>query len=72
MLLNLRRPSAGSIAYSGQSALPTKIQPITRTSHAAFLGNSRIASQPSGQAAHKAVTQCVDVDDNNEDFLPEL
>ncbi|KAL0041418.1 hypothetical protein WJX79_002533 [Trebouxia sp. C0005] len=61
------RPSASLPARDRPSVLPTKIQPISRMSKAGS-GNTRIAQE----IPKKATTMCVDVDDDNEDFLPEL
>ncbi|DBA84926.1 TPA: hypothetical protein ACH3X2_005668 [Trebouxia sp. C0005] len=61
------RPSASLPARDRPSVLPTKIQPISRMSKAGS-GNTRIAQE----IPKKATTMCVVVDDDNEDFLPEL
>ena len=63
------RPSAATLGHSQQAMLPTKIQPITRTSQ---LASHRIKSTSEGAKTLKAVVQCVAVDDDNDDFLPEL
>lgn len=61
------RPSASSTAHDRPSALPTKIQPISRMSKAGS-ANTRVAQE----TPQKAATMCVDLDDDNEDFLPKL
>ncbi len=66
-MLVLCRPSASLPAHNRPSVLPTKIQPISRMSNAGS-GNTSVAQE----TPQKAVTMCVDVDDANEDFLPEL
>lgn len=66
LLLVSCRPSAGLATNVGPSAPPTKIQPISRTS---TTGSNTRGVQ---QAVQKAVTQCAFVDEDDEDFLPEL
>ncbi|KAL3161118.1 hypothetical protein ABBQ38_009495 [Trebouxia sp. C0009 RCD-2024] len=68
-LLAYARPRSG---FTGQSEMPTKIQPITIRSTAAPSGSASSMEHTQQQAVQKAVTHCLDSCNDDDDFLPEL
>ena len=71
LLLLVYRLDAGVARQNGQPTLPTRIQPVNSMSKVTSAVNS-ISLQADSKVPQKAVMQCSAVDDERDDFLPEL